>query len=61
MGPQGRRRGNAIRQQLSAAGIIEAVAMATRSGQVVLYQLTDLGRTVCNSAVLAADKVPLSN
>jgi len=45
-----RRRGNAIRQHLAAAGIIKAVAIATRSGQVVLYELTDLGRTVCSSA-----------
>ena len=45
-----RRRGNAIRQSLASAGIIEAVAIATRSGQVVLYQLTDVGRTVCSSA-----------
>jgi len=45
-----RRRGNAIRQHLAAAGIIKAVTIATRSGQVVLYELTDLGRTVCASA-----------
>jgi Holliday junction resolvase-like predicted endonuclease len=44
-----RRRGNAIRQRLAAAGLIEAVTIATRSGQVVLYQLTDFGRTVCSS------------
>jgi len=43
-----RRRGNAIRQHLVSAGIIEAVAIATRSGQVVLYQLTDPGRAVCS-------------
>jgi Holliday junction resolvase-like predicted endonuclease len=45
-----RRRGNAIRQHLAAAGIIKAVTIATRSGHVVLYDLTDLGRTVCASA-----------
>jgi len=45
-----RRRGNAVRQRLASAGIVEAVTIATRSGQVVLYQLTDLGRTVCSSA-----------
>ena len=44
-----RRCGNAIRQHLAAAGIIEAVTIATRSGQVVLYQLTEFGRTVCSS------------
>lgn len=45
-----RRRGNAVRQQLVSAGIIEAVTIATRSGQVVLYQLTEFGRTACSSA-----------
>ena len=45
-----RRRGNAIRQHLASAGIIEPVTIATRSGQVVLYQLTDPGRSVCSSA-----------
>ncbi|RKY09209.1 MAG: hypothetical protein DRP56_02945, partial [Planctomycetota bacterium] len=42
-----RRRGNAIRLSLSAAGIIGAVSIPIRSGQVVLYQLTDSGRGVC--------------
>ena len=44
-----RRRGNAVRQSLQSAGIIEAVPIATRSGQVVLYQLTDFGRSICSS------------
>ena len=44
-----RRKGNAIRQALAAAGLIEAVTIATRSGQVVLYQLTENGRTICES------------
>ena len=43
-----RRRGNAIRQSLLKAGFIEAVPIATRSGQVVLYQLTDAGRSICS-------------
>jgi hypothetical protein len=34
---------------LFSAGIIERVSIATRSGQVVLYQLTDIGRNVCSS------------
>lgn len=42
-----RRKGNAIRQDLVSAGLIAAVALATRSGQVVLYELTDAGRSVC--------------
>ena len=42
-----RRRGNAVRQHLESAGIIEAVAIATRNGQVVLYQLTEVGRSLC--------------
>ena len=45
-----RRRGNAVRMALASGGIVEAVVIATRSGQVVLYQLTDFGRTVCSSA-----------
>jgi hypothetical protein len=53
-----RRRGNAVRQHLVSAGIIEAVAIATRSGQVVLYQLTDPGRTVCSSLGIDAGPRP---
>jgi len=45
-----RRRGNAIRQSLASAGIIESVTIITRSGQIVLYQLTEFGRTVCSAA-----------
>jgi len=44
-----RRRGNAVREALSSAGIIERVVIATRCGQVVLYQLTDFGRSICTS------------
>jgi len=44
-----RRRGNAVRQSLQKGGLIQHVRIATRSGQVVLYQLTDFGRTVCRS------------
>jgi energy-coupling factor transporter ATP-binding protein EcfA2 len=44
-----RRRGNAIRQSLLTGSLIEAVPIATRSGQVVLYQLTDDGRSMCTS------------
>jgi len=44
-----RRSGNAIRKALLAGRLIEAVPLATRSGQVVLYELTDLGRRVCTS------------
>ena len=53
-----RRRGNAIRQSLAAAGIIEAVPIATRSGQVMLYQLTDHGRSVCESVGIDPGPVP---
>ena len=42
-----RRRGNAIRQGLADSAIIEAVSIPTRTGQVMLYQLTDIGRRVC--------------
>jgi hypothetical protein len=44
-----RRRGNAVRESLASARIIERVVVAKRSGQVVLYQLADFGRAVCSS------------
>lgn len=44
-----RRRGNAIRESLARGGVIERVVIATRSGQVVLYQLTEAGRSVCSA------------
>jgi hypothetical protein len=44
-----RRRGNAVREALMRIGIIERVTIPTRCGQIVLYNLTDLGRTVCPS------------
>ena len=53
-----RRRGNAMRQHLADAGIIEAVPLATRSGQVVLNQLTDHGRTTCESVGMDPGPVP---
>jgi len=53
-----RRRGNAIRQSLASAGIIEAVPIATRSGQVMLYQLTDHGRKVCEMQGIDPGSLP---
>ena len=53
-----RRRGNAVRQHLATANIIKAVTIATRSGQVVLYELTDFGRTVCSSAHIGIKAKP---
>jgi hypothetical protein len=44
-----RRRGNAVRESLTSASIIERITIATRSGQVVLFQLTDAGRALCSS------------
>jgi len=44
-----RRRGNAVRESLTSAGVIERITIATRSGQVVLFQLTDRGRALCSS------------
>jgi len=44
-----RRRGNAVRESLAAAGAIERVVIATRCGQVVLYELTDSGRGLCSA------------
>src|SRR5690606_28794135 len=45
-----RRRGNAIRKDLLTAGLIDPVAIATRSGQVILYELSNAGRTLCESS-----------
>jgi len=42
-----RRRGNAVRESLTSAGIIERVTIGTRSGQIVLFQLTEAGRDTC--------------
>jgi hypothetical protein len=42
-----RRKGNAIRRSLCSAGILERFTIPTRSGQVVLYDLTDIGQKVC--------------
>lgn len=42
-----RRKGNAIRQSLAGARLIEPVVIPTRSGQIVLYQLTETGRAAC--------------
>ena len=53
-----RRKGNAIRQNLDSAGIIHAVALATRSGQVMLYELTDLGRSLCTTHGIDPGPVP---
>jgi hypothetical protein len=53
-----RRKGNAIRQDLAKAGLIAAVALATRSGQVVLYELTDWGQTTCRQLGLDSGPVP---
>jgi hypothetical protein len=47
-----------VRQHLVSADIIEAVAIATRSGQVLLYQLTDPGRAVCSSLGIGAGPRP---
>jgi len=56
-----RRRGNAIRQNLAAADIIKSVAIATRSGQVVLYELTDPGRSLCLSAHIDITPRPIES
>jgi hypothetical protein len=44
-----RRRGNAVRESLASAGIIECVTAAMRSGQMVLFQVTNQGRGLCSS------------
>ena len=53
-----RRKGNAVRQSLLAARLMEPVTIATRSGQVVLYQLTEEGRTVCQAHQIDPGPVP---
>jgi hypothetical protein len=53
-----RRRGNAIRTQLLLAGVIRAVPLATRSGQVVLYELTEPGRSLCRSHDIDVSPLP---
>ena len=53
-----RRKGNAVRQSLLAGKLMEPVALATRSGQAVLYQLTDTGRTVCLAHQIDPGPVP---
>lgn len=53
-----RRRGNAIRQALASAHVIEPVAISTRSGQVVLYQVTDAGRSACSSIGIEIGPAP---
>ena len=53
-----RRKGNAIRSHLLKAGIIEAARIATRSGQVILYQLTGHGRSVCGQVEIDPGPCP---
>ena len=53
-----RRKGNAVRQSLLSGKLIGPVTLATRSGQVVLYQLSDAGRTVCHAHQIDPGPVP---
>ncbi len=53
-----RRRGNAVRASLTSAGIIERITIATRSGQVVLFQLTDAGRALCSALGIEPGPTP---
>lgn len=43
-----RRRGDAVKRYLTDNNYIEPVTIATRTGQVVLYQLTEGGRNTCS-------------
>jgi hypothetical protein len=43
-----RRRGDAVRRYLMDSSYIEPIPIATRTGQVVLYQLTSSGRDMCS-------------
>lgn len=51
-----RRRGNAVRQALLSASLIEPTTIATRSGQTILYELTSAGEAVCER--LGIDPTP---
>lgn len=53
-----RRRGNAIRQQLTDAGLIVSLRIPTRSGQTVLQELTDAGRSLADRLGLAVGPSP---
>lgn len=53
-----RRRGDAVRRYLLDSNYIEPVRIATRTGQVVLYQLTVAGRDLCT--LLGMDPAPFS-
>lgn len=56
-----RRRGNAVRTSLVGAKLIEAAAIPTRAGQVVLYELTDAGRVVCIRESIDTGPAPRSS
>lgn len=53
-----RRRGNAIRHELLEHQLLESVPIATRSGQVMLLQLTEAGRTIAGELGLAPGAAP---
>lgn len=53
-----RRRGNAVRELLTSAGLIERITIATRSGQVVLFELTDAGGGLCSSLRIEPSSKP---
>ncbi len=52
-----RRRGDAVRRYLMDSSYIEPITIPTRTGQVVLCQLTDSGRDVCS--LLGLNPAPL--
>lgn len=53
-----RRRGDAVRRYMIENEFIEPVRIATRTGQVVLYQLTKTGRRLCVSLSIDPGPVP---
>jgi hypothetical protein len=53
-----RRRGDAVRRHLIDSSYIEPVPIATRTGQVVLYQLTNSGRNMCSLLGLKPAPLP---
>lgn len=53
-----RRRGDAVKRFLTTREYIVAVRIATRTGQVVLYQLTQTGRELCSSLGINLTALP---
>ena len=56
-----RRRGNAVRQELIKSGLVQPVALPPRSGQVVLLDLTDAGRSFARRCGIEPGPAPATS